>query len=117
MKLPKEFISASVGKPKQLEAALDMSEQVAGIGLCPECKRPMEQTLIATDDQVWVCLQCRVTLPIKDENAKIEISDKTVDGRTPEDIAKAEGNGDAAGGAGDSESQDQSQDQDAEQNQ
>ena len=49
-----------------IEARIDMSAEVAGKGLCPECKKPM-QIVMAGDSKVWACLADRITLPVPDE--------------------------------------------------
>ena len=50
---------------KDVNAALDMSADVAGKGMCPECKNPM-QILTAGNAKVWACAHDRITLPLPD---------------------------------------------------
>jgi hypothetical protein len=63
-KLPSAWIAASVPK---VTAKLDMSENVAGKGLCPECKAPM-QTVYMGDDLVLACAKDRIVLPMANKN-------------------------------------------------
>lgn len=65
---PKAFVNAGVKKEpvaEQVTARIDMSADVAGAGLCPECKQPMEKTH-ANGMPVLACQPCRITIPIKD---------------------------------------------------
>ena len=88
MKMPQSWTKimadAIEGKPEErlpkakpveaaasVEASLDMSAEVAGEGLCPECKKPMEDINIG-DNQVKVCMADRITLPAKDPEAPAE---------------------------------------------
>lgn len=66
LKLPKSFTeTASETASETVKANLDMSEEVAGSGKCPNCKSAMETTIIASLN-TWVCAQCRITLPKAD---------------------------------------------------
>ena len=47
----------------EVKARIDMSEEVAGKGLCPECKEPMKPVL-ANKMQCLCCMNCRIVLPI-----------------------------------------------------
>jgi len=72
-KMPRAWIVAS-NKPssqptaestetKQVVARIDMSEEVAGRGLCPECKTPMKIAR-AGISRAWICAADRITLPL-----------------------------------------------------
>lgn len=50
----------------KVEARINMSAEVAGKGLCPECREPMVPGLIG-DTKVQYCLAHRIALPIPDE--------------------------------------------------
>lgn len=56
-------VHSSSGK---VQARIDMSAEVAGRGLCPECKKPM-QKVFAGGSPVWACSEDRITLPIPDD--------------------------------------------------
>ena len=84
MKMPQSWTKimadAIEGKPeerlpkaKPVEASLDMSAEVAGEGICPECKKPMEDINIG-DSPVKVCMADRIALPAKDPEAPAEDS-------------------------------------------
>lgn len=62
--MPKEFLTASTAV--EVTASLDMSAEVAGEGLCPDCKTPMETASLDGESDVLVCMPCRIALPIKD---------------------------------------------------
>lgn len=60
----------TVVKPvANVTAKIDMGETVAGAGLCPACKKPMQKGYFAGSIPVMVCFEDRVTLPISDEEA------------------------------------------------
>lgn len=81
--MPKAWITAGVkaatdAKPKivstaknhvistsKIEARIDMSEGVAGAGLCPDCKRPMERAM-ANGIDTYVCHSDRISIPVPD---------------------------------------------------
>lgn len=77
MKLPKAFIEASATKSeadakrvqasavKKVTARIDMSAEVAGAGLCPECRQPMTASH-ANGIPVLVCEEHRIALPVPD---------------------------------------------------
>lgn len=80
MKLPREWtqtqVHKSVRKPlsasgKKVTARIDMSEEVAGKGLCPECKEPM-QPVLANGVDCLCCMNCRIVLPQKNSNVEKE---------------------------------------------
>lgn len=48
-----------------VKAKIDMSEEVAGAGLCPECRKPMGTTLVGGHEML-VCYTDRITLPKPD---------------------------------------------------
>jgi hypothetical protein len=69
MKLPQAWtkVAAHVGeqKPTPVTARVDMSAEVAGAGLCPDCKRPMG-TGYANGHETYVCHADRISIPKPD---------------------------------------------------
>ena len=63
--------SASTVTAKKVEARIDMSTQVAGAGLCPDCKQPMEKMVAASVDTM-TCMDCRISLPVEDPTAVVQ---------------------------------------------
>jgi hypothetical protein len=53
-------------KSTKTEARIDMSADVAGAGLCPECRKPMERSN-ANGIPVLTCDEHRIAIPIADE--------------------------------------------------
>jgi hypothetical protein len=51
----------------ELRAKLDMSAEVAGRGLCPDCKQPMKFAIIAGNPS-WACETDRISLPLPDNH-------------------------------------------------
>jgi hypothetical protein len=47
-------------------ARIDMSADVAGAGLCPECRKPMERSH-ANGIPVMTCDEHRIAIPLPDE--------------------------------------------------
>lgn len=70
MKLPQDWIAA--GTPvtatasAKVTARINMSADVVGRGLCPECRKPM-QVVTAGAHKVWACTADRVALPLPNE--------------------------------------------------
>jgi hypothetical protein len=74
-KIPAAFMTASAtvsDKQKKIEASsakvqarIDMSADVAGNGLCPECRKPMERSH-ANGFAVLTCDEHRIAIPIPD---------------------------------------------------
>jgi len=66
---PKAYVEAGIKKVEasadKVTARIDMSAEVAGAGLCPECKSPMQKTH-ANNIPVLACDCCRISIPIKD---------------------------------------------------
>ena len=58
-------VSKIVSKKVVTAGGTDMSPEVAGKGLCPACKKPM-QKMFANNEPVLCCLEDRIVLPIKD---------------------------------------------------
>jgi hypothetical protein len=52
-------------KPVKTEARINMSDDVAGKGRCPECNKPMIQAF-ANGHPVYVCNQHRIAIPLAD---------------------------------------------------
>lgn len=70
-KLPAAWLEAGqtktpvTAKGKQVTARIDMSDEVAGAGLCPDCRKPMEK-VFASGIGALVCMHDRITLPMPD---------------------------------------------------
>lgn len=66
-KFPKSWIAANaaIERSKPVTARIDMSAEVAGMGNCPECKKPME-IVASGGTKVWACAHDRITLPLPD---------------------------------------------------
>lgn len=62
-KFPSAWNLTAKTKPTQVEARIDMSADVAGLGKCPECKRPME-IVTAAGSRMWACAADRITIPV-----------------------------------------------------
>lgn len=50
---------------KKVTARIDMSAEVAGAGLCPECRKPMENSH-ANGIPVLICRDHRIAIPAAD---------------------------------------------------
>jgi hypothetical protein len=60
----------------KVTARIDMSAEVAGKGLCPDCREPMEDSH-TSGIPVIACHPCRIVLPKPDtEEYKLEIAKK-----------------------------------------
>jgi hypothetical protein len=75
-KLPQAFLNASAtvtevkakveaNAKSEVTARIDMSAEVAGAGLCPECKEPMEHSH-ANGIPVLICREHRIAIPTAD---------------------------------------------------
>lgn len=72
MKLPKAWTddnkyvrpSPVTACKSQVKAKIDMSEEVVGRGLCPECKQPMKPCIVNGFPALF-CLEDRIVLPAK----------------------------------------------------
>jgi hypothetical protein len=64
MKMPNQWSAEK--KPTQVNARLDMSAEVLGKGLCPECKNPMKRAM-AGEIPVMVCAADRIALPLEND--------------------------------------------------
>lgn len=69
MKFPKQWVEAkpsakkvTAKKQSMVRAKIDMSAEVAGKGLCPECHEPMQEVW-ANGIKCLCCLNCRIALP------------------------------------------------------
>ena len=75
MKLPREWTMSQVNKKRKtieaskshVNARIDMGEDVAGKGLCPECREEM-QPVLANGIPCVCCMNCRIVLPQKSES-------------------------------------------------
>jgi len=83
LKIPKAFMDAPATKTEarkkqeaiqqvqaklEVKARVDMSAEVAGAGLCPDCREPMIPSH-ANGHPVLSCTACRIVIPTKDEPA------------------------------------------------
>jgi hypothetical protein len=66
-KFPRAWVAANAAVQRKLEAKIDMSAEVAGKGLCPDCKKPMTEAY-AGEHKVWACAADRIVLPFPDES-------------------------------------------------
>lgn len=79
MRMPQAYMNASATKTEakrkleaaqqsktQVKARIDMSAEVAGAGMCPECRTPMVK-MMANGHPVLTCMNDRITIPIQDE--------------------------------------------------
>ena len=74
-KIPAAFANASATKTEakikleasaqKVEARIDMSAEVAGAGLCPECRKPMERSH-ANGIPILTCDDHRIAIPVAD---------------------------------------------------
>lgn len=64
MKVPSAWSKPMLAKvdKQKIESRIDMSADVAGKGLCPECKKPMESVFV-NNSRMLACAACRITLP------------------------------------------------------
>lgn len=51
--------------PTKVTARIDMSAEVAGAGLCPDCRKPMDKAF-ANGIEVFVCHPDRIAIPVAD---------------------------------------------------
>jgi len=75
MNLPKAWIEAGTKAKAEekarvaaakVEARIDMSAEVAGQGLCPDCRGQMERG-VSNGINVWYCNPDRIAIPIADD--------------------------------------------------
>lgn len=59
------FATPKAWSPKKVTARIDMSAEVAGAGLCPECRKPMAKAF-ANSIEVFVCHEDRIAIPVPD---------------------------------------------------
>lgn len=62
---------AGTSAPAKVTARIDMSAEVAGAGLCPECRKPMTKAF-ANGHPVHVCHEHLIAIPIADEGVNPE---------------------------------------------
>lgn len=69
VKMPKAWLQAGAKQEekKEVTARIDMSAEVAGKGLCPDCKKSMERA-IAGGVECYVCQPDRIAIPVADED-------------------------------------------------
>lgn len=56
---------AKIEATVKVESRIDMSADVAGAGLCPECRKPMERSH-ANGFPVLICEEHRIAIPMPD---------------------------------------------------
>lgn len=61
-RMPQAWLQAGA---KKVTARIDMSADVAGKGLCPECRKPMHAAVVNGHDAI-VCDADRIVLPVPD---------------------------------------------------
>lgn len=74
MKLPQAWTttaSTKVEAKTAVNARINMSEEIAGAGLCPDCQKPMGLS-VANNIQVKACHSCRIVVPLPDSEIKEE---------------------------------------------
>lgn len=83
MKLPQAYLQAGT-KPAskttaatKVEARIDMSAEVAGAGLCPDCRKPMV-AMTAGAVETLTCMPCRIALPTQDPEDVVQNDAKNV---------------------------------------
>lgn len=73
-KMPQAWTNAGAGPATapatrvgaaKVEARIDMSAEVAGCGLCPDCRKPMV-IMSAGPVETNTCMDCRISLPLAD---------------------------------------------------
>jgi hypothetical protein len=68
--VPQVFVESGAKKieaaAEQVEARINMSAEVAGAGLCPECQTPMERSH-ANGIAVLTCDAHRIAIPVPDD--------------------------------------------------
>lgn len=55
----------------KVEARINMSAEVAGAGLCPDCQKPMIE-MVAGPVDTLTCMDCRISLPTKDPEEVVQ---------------------------------------------
>jgi hypothetical protein len=71
-KLKQEALATKVQAATAVKGRVDMSAEVAGAGLCPDCRKPMVPSH-ANGHPVCICSACRIVIPVKDEEvAEVE---------------------------------------------
>ena len=64
---PKHQASAIVAGATEVVSKLDMSAEVAGAGLCPECKTQMTIAMV-DNTPTWACRADRIAIPLSDDH-------------------------------------------------
>lgn len=64
------FMNKVLGGSEQLKARIDMGPEVAGKGLCPECKTPMVRGEVGGNPGL-ICVKDRIALPLPDESQTV----------------------------------------------
>lgn len=67
--MPEAFVTAgekAKESTEKVEARINMSAEVAGAGLCPECQKPMERSH-ANGIAILTCDAHRIAIPMEDD--------------------------------------------------
>lgn len=59
-----------LGTGTKIKARIDMGPEVAGKGLCPECKTPMVRGEVGGNPGL-ICVKDRIALPLPDESQTV----------------------------------------------
>lgn len=70
-------LAAPAAKATKVEARIDMSAEVAGAGLCPDCRKPMEP-MVAAGIDTMTCMGCRISLPTQDPDDVVQDNAESV---------------------------------------
>ncbi len=68
-KVPKAWTKLEAKTRTKVEARIDMSAEVAGAGLCPDCRKPMDRAWTNGID-CYVCHADRIAIPVPDSEAR-----------------------------------------------
>lgn len=73
----KKVAAVTAASGKKVTARIDMSAEVAGKGLCPDCRKPMSISH-AAGHEVLACNPCRIVIPTKDADEPVPQEAETV---------------------------------------
>lgn len=61
---PTAVTAAPTHGSTEVNARVNMSEDIVGMGYCPVCQKPMTSGFVANGHPVQVCLNDRIALPL-----------------------------------------------------
>lgn len=64
--MPDDWTNTRTPVKAEVSKRIDMSDEIAGQGLCPSCKKPMTRAY-AAEIPVQACAPCRIALPVPDD--------------------------------------------------